>query len=78
MGKITSIYLTDEEATKLKRFCDENQCTQYSALKTAVRELVTKPIKEEASSTTTETETDKEPEKDKQTQETLANVRCVD
>ena len=47
MGKITSIYLTDEEATELKKFCDENQCTKYSALKTALRELLSKPIKEE-------------------------------
>ena len=44
MGKITSIYLTDEESIELKKFCDENQCTQYSALKTALRELLSKPI----------------------------------
>ncbi|MDH5732187.1 MAG: hypothetical protein OEY88_00190 [Candidatus Bathyarchaeota archaeon] len=39
MGRLTSIYLTDEEAEKLKKFCDDNQCTQYSALKTAISEL---------------------------------------
>ena len=46
MGKITSIYLTDEEAAELKRFCEENQCTQYSALKTAMRELVSRHLNE--------------------------------
>lgn len=43
MGKIVSIYLTDEEHAELKKFCEENQCTQYSALKTALRELVSRP-----------------------------------
>jgi hypothetical protein len=47
MGKITSIYLTDEEAAELKKFCEENQCTQYSALKAVLRELLSKPMKEE-------------------------------
>jgi hypothetical protein len=42
MGKITTIYLTDNESIRLKKFCDENQCTQYSALKTAVKELISK------------------------------------
>jgi len=46
MGKITSIYLTDGEAKKLEKFCEENQCTQYSALKTALRELLLKPAEE--------------------------------
>ena len=46
MGKITSIYLTDEEAKRLEKFCDENQCTQYSALKIALQELISKPLKE--------------------------------
>lgn len=45
MGKMTSIYLTDEEATELKRFCEENQCTQYSALKSALREIISKPVR---------------------------------
>ena len=44
MGKIVTIYLSDEETRDLKEFCDENQCTQYSALKTAVRQLLSKPI----------------------------------
>ena len=30
MGKIVTIYLSDDEARELKSFCDENQCTQYS------------------------------------------------
>ena len=42
MGKIVTIYLTDDEARELKTFCDENQCTQYSALKTAVKQLLSK------------------------------------
>jgi len=46
MGKITSIYLTDGEAKKLEKFCEENQCTQYSALKTALKELLLKPAEE--------------------------------
>jgi hypothetical protein len=45
MGKIVTIYLSDRESSELKAFCDENQCTQYSALKTAVRELLSKPTK---------------------------------
>lgn len=45
MGKLTSIYLTGKEATELKKFCNENQCTQYSALKTALRELLSNPVK---------------------------------
>ena len=44
MGKIVTIYLTDAESVELKAFCDENQCTQYSALKTALRELLVRPI----------------------------------
>ena len=40
MGKITSIYLTDEEASELKKFCEANQCSQYSALKLALRDLL--------------------------------------
>jgi Holliday junction resolvase len=45
MGKVTSIYLTDEEVVELKKFCNENQCTQYLALKTALNELLSKPVK---------------------------------
>ena len=40
MGKILTLYLSDEEAHQLKAFCDENQCTQYSALKIALKELL--------------------------------------
>ena len=47
MGKITSIYLTEREAKQLEKFCEENQCTQYSALKTALRELLLKPAQED-------------------------------
>jgi hypothetical protein len=44
LGKIVTIYLSDDEAGDLKEFCDENRCTQYSALKTAVKQLLSKPI----------------------------------
>lgn len=44
MGKVVTIYLSDEEASDLKGFCDENQCTQYSALKTAVKQLLYRPV----------------------------------
>ena len=44
MGKIVTVYLSDDEVKDLKIFCDENRCTQYSALKTAVKELISKPI----------------------------------
>ena len=47
MGKIVTIYLSDGEARDLKEFCDENQCTQYSALKTAVRQILSKPIQQD-------------------------------
>ena len=42
MGKMTSIYLTDQEVADLERFCEENKCTKYSVLKTALRQLVSK------------------------------------
>jgi Holliday junction resolvase len=44
MAKIVTIYLSNEEAKELQEFCNENQCTQYSALKTAVKELLSKPM----------------------------------
>ena len=47
MGKMTSIYVTDEEAVELKKFCEDNQCTQYSALKSARREIVSKSVRED-------------------------------
>ena len=47
MGKIVTIYLSDEEARELKEFCDENQCTQYSALKAAVKQILSKPTQRE-------------------------------
>lgn len=53
MGKITSIYLTDEEAAELKKFCEENRCTQYSAFKAALRELISKPFNETEESSST-------------------------
>ena len=40
MGKMTSIYLTDEEASDLETYCEENQCSQYSVLKIALREFL--------------------------------------
>ena len=42
MGKVTTIYLTDEEVIELKKFCEDNNCTQYSAIKTALREILSK------------------------------------
>lgn len=45
MGKIVTIYLSDEEARDLKEFCEENRCTQYSVLKTALRDILYKPVK---------------------------------
>ena len=47
MGKIVTIYLSDEEARELRDFCDENQCTQYSALKTAVKQILCAPMQRE-------------------------------
>jgi len=47
MSKIVTIYLSDEEARELRDFCDENQCTQYSALKTAVKQILSKPMQRE-------------------------------
>ena len=73
MGRIVTIYLTDAESVELKDFCDENQCTQYSALKTAVRELLSKPLKkaEEMPLNTPEEETSEEdPEGDEAPEET--------
>ena len=43
MGKVTSIYLSDEEVTELKKFCEKNQCSQYAVLKMALRELLFEP-----------------------------------
>jgi hypothetical protein len=42
MGKLTSIYLTDEETTELKRFYEENACSQYKAIKIGLKELFSK------------------------------------
>lgn len=61
MGKVTSIYLTDEEASELKRFCEENQCTQYSAIKTGLRELLAKPKTESTEVKRTDEEEGEEP-----------------
>jgi len=44
LGKMVSVYLTDGEADDLRRFCESHGCTQYSALKTALHELLSKPI----------------------------------
>ena len=44
MGKMVSIYLTDREADGLRRFCEDHSCTQYFALKTALRELLLQPL----------------------------------
>jgi predicted transcriptional regulator len=43
MCKIVTIYLSDDEARRLQEFCDENKCTQYSALKTAVKQILSEP-----------------------------------
>ncbi|EMR73924.1 hypothetical protein MCGE09_00422 [Thaumarchaeota archaeon SCGC AB-539-E09] len=47
MGKIVTIYLSDKEADELKKFCDENQCTQYSALKVTVKQILSEPMQRE-------------------------------
>jgi hypothetical protein len=59
-GKFTSIYLTDEEASELKRYC--HQCSQYSVLKTALREFLSGSIDEsvEENSDTQEVEEQEE------------------
>lgn len=51
MGKLATIYLSDEEARTLTRFCEENRCTQYSAIKIAIRELVAEKARSEAEET---------------------------
>jgi len=65
MGKIVTVYLTDEEASELKKFCEENQCSQYSVMKTALKEILFKPMKEtseEPSYTEEETSEQEAPE----------------
>jgi Holliday junction resolvase len=62
MGKMTSIYLTDEEAAELKKFCSENQCTLYSAVKTAIRELVFAPLPEKKPQSTQTTHAQEPPD----------------
>jgi len=73
MGRITSLYLTDDESAELKKFCDENQCTQYSALKAALRELLSKPLNKGEETPITEetinTQSIKQKEESKQTSE---------
>jgi len=39
MAKLATIYLSDQEARTLARFCEKNRCSQYSAIKTAIKEL---------------------------------------
>jgi hypothetical protein len=40
MGMLATICLSDLEAKALARFCEENKCTRYSAIKIAIRELM--------------------------------------
>ena len=47
LGRIVTIYLSDDEARDLKELCNESQCTQYSVLKTAVRQLLYRPVQTE-------------------------------
>jgi len=42
MGKIVTVYLTDDETKNLTRFCEENACSQYTAIKTGL-ELLNRP-----------------------------------
>ena len=70
MGKIVTIYLTDEETTGLRRFCEENACSQYTAIKTGLRELLSRPkaketATEEQEKTKTDPSTETAPEKPK-------------
>jgi predicted transcriptional regulator len=48
MGKLATIYLSDEEARTLARFCEENRCTQYSAIKIAIKELTSERARSKA------------------------------
>ena len=69
MGKVTSIYLTDEEAAMLKEFCSANGCTQYTAIKTALRDMLAGSIdkkEEETGEPTREDESDHEERKTEQ------------
>lgn len=58
MGKLATIYLSDEEARTLTRFCEENRCTQYSAIKIAIRELTAERAKSNTEKTTKTEQTD--------------------
>jgi hypothetical protein len=36
--------LTDEEVSDPKQFCEENQCSQYSVMKSTLKEILFEPI----------------------------------
>jgi len=66
MGKVVTIYLTDEETTGLRKFCEENACSQYAAIKTGLRELLSRPLpKETATEIQEKTKAETAPEKPK-------------
>jgi len=72
IGTIVTIYLSNEEARDLQDFCDENQCTQYSALKTAVKQLLSKPRQWEEATQEIKEEIPQETEEESQ-EENLIN-----
>jgi hypothetical protein len=47
MAKVMTVYLSNEELRDLERFCTQNNCSQYGALKMALKELLHQSVKEE-------------------------------
>jgi len=46
MAKVVTIYLSDEEETALRRFCEDNQMSMYQATKLAIKETLCKALKQ--------------------------------
>jgi len=69
MGKLATIYLSDEEARTLARFCEENRCTQYSAIKIAIKELTSERARSKAIETRRAEQTQEKPQAQQQTEE---------
>ena len=79
VGKVVTIYLSDEEARDLKGFCDENRCTQYSALKTAVKQLLYRPVESAFEDTWVEdTSNDEDQEEDTELGEETEEIEEIE
>lgn len=58
--QMVTLNLTGEEASELKEYCLENQCTQHTAVQTALKELLSRPAKPSEKQTQNEIQEEQE------------------